>query len=80
MSRVNHVTRLVLLLLLALACGPSDPLQEIRESHDAGRFEDTIGPLRKIIDQDPSQTEATLLLGKALLRTGNGGLAVWPLR
>jgi len=80
MSPVQHVTRLVLLLLLALACGPSDPLQEIRESHDAGRFEDTIGPLRKIIDQDPSQTEATLLLGKALLRTGNGGLAVWPLR
>jgi tetratricopeptide (TPR) repeat protein len=69
-----------LLLLLALACGPSDPLEEIRESHDAGRFEETVGPLREIIDQDPSQTEATLLLGRALLRTGHAGLAVWPLR
>ena len=69
-----------LLLLLALACGPSDPLEEIRESHGAGQFAESIGPLRKILDRDPSQTEATLLLGRALLRTGSAGLAVWPLR
>jgi tetratricopeptide (TPR) repeat protein len=69
-----------LLLLLALACGPSDPLEEVRELHGAGRFADSIDPLRGILDQDPSQAEAALLLGRALLRTGNAGLAVWPLR
>jgi tetratricopeptide (TPR) repeat protein len=77
-SAVSATLRL--LLLLALACGPGDPLEEIRESHDAGRFNETIVPLRGIIDRDPSQTEAALLLGRALLRTGNAGLAVWPLR
>ncbi|MBW1883142.1 MAG: tetratricopeptide repeat protein, partial [Deltaproteobacteria bacterium] len=79
MSSIVSVT-LRLLLLLALACGPSDPLEEIRELHGAGRFAASIDPLRGIIDQDPSQTEATLLLGRALLRTGSAGLAVWPLR
>lgn len=82
MSPVHHAARLLLLLLFlsALACGPSDPLQEIRDQHAAGQFEDSIGPLRKIVDRDPSHSEATLMLGKALLRTGSGGLAVWPLR
>jgi tetratricopeptide (TPR) repeat protein len=79
MSVVVHAT-LLLLLTLTLACGPSDPLEEIRASHEAGRFADSIGPLRQILDEDPSQAEAALLLGRALLRTGSGGLAVWPLR
>jgi len=79
MSPIVSAT-LRLLLLLALACGPSDPLEEIRELHGAGRFADSIEALREIVDQDPSRIEATLLLGMALLRTGNAGLAVWPLR
>jgi len=66
--------------MLALACGPSDPLEEIREAHAAGEFANTIKPLRAILDRDPLQTEAALLLGRALLRTGDAGLAVWPLR
>jgi tetratricopeptide (TPR) repeat protein len=73
-------TTLGLLLLFTFACGPSDPLQEIRESHEAGEFEKTIKPLRNILDRDPLQNEAALLLGTALLKTGNAGLAVWPLR
>ena len=68
-----------LLLLLALAC-TSDPLPEIRARQAAGDFEETIASLWEILDEDPSQTEAALLLGKALLHTGNAGLAVWPLR
>lgn len=70
----------VLLLLLSLACGPSDPLAEIRELHENERFEETVDPLRKIVDNNPLQAEAKLLLGRALLQTGNAGLAVWPLR
>ena len=71
---------LYLLLLAALACGPSDPLPEIRELQRVGEFQQTVGPLRKLVEEDPSRAEAGLLLGKALLRTGNAGLAVWPLR
>jgi tetratricopeptide (TPR) repeat protein len=69
-----------LLLIAILACNPGDPLDEMRKLHRSGRFEQSIDPLRKIVDEDPSRTEATLLLGRALLRTGNAGLAVWPLR
>ncbi len=81
MVSVAHASvRLLLVIALAVACGPSDPLEEIRESHAAGEFADSIGPLRTIVDRDPSHTEATLLLGRALLQTGSSGLAVWPLR
>lgn len=79
MSSAVHAS-LRFLLLLALACSPSDPLVEIREQHDAGRFEDSVGPLRILVDKDPTHTEAVFMLGRALLRTGNAGLAVWPLR
>ena len=79
MYTVVHVT-LPLLLALVLACGPSDPLEEIRASHEAGRFEESIAPLRKMLDENPAQPEASLLLGRALLLTGNAGTAVWPLR
>jgi tetratricopeptide (TPR) repeat protein len=69
------------LALLGLACGsPQDPLDEIRELHRDGRFAESVDRLRALVDEDPSQAETNLLLGVALLRTGNGGLAIWPLR
>jgi Flp pilus assembly protein TadD len=69
------------LLGLALACGPErDPLEEIRELQQAGRFAATVEPLRTLLDEDPASAEGQLLLGLALLRTGEAGMAVWPLR
>jgi tetratricopeptide (TPR) repeat protein len=69
------------LLAIATACGPpGDPLDELRELQDAGRFAETIDPLRRLVDEDPKRLEAQLLLGVALLRSGETGLAVWPLR
>jgi cytochrome c-type biogenesis protein CcmH/NrfG len=66
--------------LLGLACGQAeDPLVEIRKLHDEARYEATIEQLRTLVDQDPSNSEAQFLLGAALLFSGNGGLAVWPL-
>jgi tetratricopeptide (TPR) repeat protein len=68
-------------IALALACGdPADPLVEIRALQDAGRYQDTLEPLRRLIDADPGIPEAHHRLGVALLRTGEAGLAVWPLR
>jgi tetratricopeptide (TPR) repeat protein len=67
--------------LLGLACGQAeDPLVEIRKLHGEGRHEATIEQLRTLADQDPSRAEVQFLLGSALLFSGNGGLAVWPLR
>jgi tetratricopeptide (TPR) repeat protein len=68
-------------VLVAIACGsPGDPLDSLREAQAAGRFAETIEPLRQLVDEDPSRIEAQLLLGRALLRTGETGLAAWPLR
>ena len=67
--------------LLGLACGQEeDPLVEIRQLHEEGRYAVTIDQLRTLVDRDPSRVEAQFLLGSALLLSGNGGLAVWPLR
>jgi len=67
--------------LLGLACGQAeDPLVEIRKLHEEGRYAATVDQLRILVDQDPSRAETQFLLGAALLLSGNGGLAVWPLR
>ncbi len=67
--------------LFGLACAEAeDPLVGIRRLHEEGRYEATIEQLRTLVDEDPSNAEAQFLLGSALLFSGNGGLAVWPLR
>lgn len=71
----------LILLLLTGACGePADPLDEIRALRQERRFGQMLDPLRRLIDADPSRAEAHLLLGEALLTTGQAGLAVWPLQ
>jgi tetratricopeptide (TPR) repeat protein len=59
---------------------PQDPLAEIRELHRRGRFAESVGPLRALLDEDPGRPEANYLLGAALLRTGDASVAMWPLR
>ncbi len=71
----------LLSLLLGLACGQDeDPMVEIRRLHEEGRYAASVDQLRILVDRDPSNAEAQFLLGSALLLSGNGGLAVWPLR
>src|SRR5262250_467168 len=71
--------RLLLVVAIGAACS-RDPLAEIRELQEQGSFAATVEPLRRLVDADPTRAEAHLLLGVALLRTGEAGLAVWPLR
>jgi tetratricopeptide (TPR) repeat protein len=59
---------------------PEDPLIEIRLLHERGRFAETVDRLRALVDEDPERPEVNYLLGAALLRTGESGLALWPLR
>ncbi len=77
----SRKTLVIGVALFGLACGQAeDPLVEIRKLHEEGRYAVTIDQLRTLVDRDPSRVEAQFLLGSALLLSGNGGLAVWPLR
>jgi tetratricopeptide (TPR) repeat protein len=74
--------RVLLVALLAfasgLACGQG-PLVEIRTLQEAGRFEESIEPLRTRLAAKPDDGEANLLLGVALVQTGQPVLALAPL-
>src|SRR5262245_45702252 len=72
--------RMILLLLCLPACGPSDPLVEMRQRQEAGDFAGTLDPLRKLVDQHPDSAEVYFLYGRALAATGQPSLAEWPLR
>jgi tetratricopeptide (TPR) repeat protein len=70
----------VLALSLGCAEDPEDSLAEIRALQANGRFRETVDRLRALVDEDPDRAETNFLLGRALFRTGEYGLAVWPLR
>jgi len=83
-SVLRIFSRIVLVIgvaLVGLACGQAeDPLVKIRKLQEEGRYLATIDELRTLADEDPSRAETQFLLGSALLFSGNGGLAIWPLR
>jgi tetratricopeptide (TPR) repeat protein len=66
---------------LALACGSSldSRLEEVRTLQDAGQFNESVEPLRSILEESPDLAEANHRLGVALVQTGQASLAVWPL-
>ena len=68
--------------LIAVGCGPSTgrQLTEIRALQEAGQYDASIAPLRKVIANDSDHPEANLRLGIALRQTGRPSLAVWPLQ
>lgn len=70
---------ILILVLAGGGCSREDPLSEIEALQDAGRFDDSIAPLRELLERDPDRAEAHTRLGLALLRTGQRSLAVWPL-
>jgi tetratricopeptide (TPR) repeat protein len=69
-------------LALSLACAESseDSLEAIRMLQARGQFRETVDRLRALVDEDPDRAETNFLLGRALFRTNEFGLAVWPLR
>ena len=69
--------------VLAVGCAEEvseDPLAAIREMHKKGQFQGSLAPLRALLDENSDQPEANFLLGKALVNTNEGSLAIWPLR
>jgi tetratricopeptide (TPR) repeat protein len=69
-------------LLGSAGCGGSveSQLAEIRSLQDAGQYDPSIAPLRKVLAQDSNHPEANYRLGIALVQTGRPSLAVWPLQ
>ena len=59
-----------LLLCLALAaCQEVDPLEAVRQQQQAGKFEESIEPLRELLAKQPDDPETNFLYGRALSRT-----------
>ena len=72
---------LVVLVAVGAACGPSDPLEEIRLLQDVtGDFQGSVEPLRALMEERPDDPEVNYRYGTALLATGETGLAVWSLK
>ena len=80
----QHWLRLLLVpcLIFALACSGSieSQMAEIRSLQQAGQFDPSIAPLRRVLADEPNNAEANYRLGIALVQTGRPSLAVWPLQ
>lgn len=60
-------------------CWQQRSLRDARALQEAGRFQESIAPLRETLARDPEDPRANLLLGVALLQTGEPRSAVAPL-
>jgi tetratricopeptide (TPR) repeat protein len=72
-----------LLLLVAavlFGCGSDDPVDRIRQLQAAGRYAETIEPLRELLVLRGDDPELQYLYGVALSSTGNPSLALFALR
>jgi tetratricopeptide (TPR) repeat protein len=71
----------IALLALVSGCGdPPDPLGEAKRLQANLRFQESLTPLRELIDERTEDLEVYLLYGAALIRSGSPSLATWPLR
>jgi predicted Zn-dependent protease len=88
MARAPSPPRLIAALLLGTAlalvtgCGKSveERLAAAREFQDAQQFEQSLEPLRSVLEEEPGQPEASFRLGLALAKTGQVSGAIFPLR
>ena len=71
----------IVLLALVSGCGaPPDPLGEAKRLQANLQFQNSLAPLRELIDERTEDLEVYLLYGTALIRSGSPSLATWPLR
>lgn len=65
----------------AAGCGRSaeDRIAEAQALIDAGQPNEAVATLREVLESDPENAQANLLLGAALLQYGQPGAAVFPL-
>ncbi|MCS5635628.1 MAG: tetratricopeptide repeat protein [Myxococcota bacterium] len=68
------------LLVTGCRVNTESQLAEVRALQQAGQYDASIAPLRKLLAHDSGHAEANLRLGIALRQTGRPSLAVWPLQ
>lgn len=68
-------------LLLALGCQKSveDRLADAKLQQEIGSWTESVETLQSILDDEPDNGQANLLLGTAQIRLGQPALAIWPL-
>ena len=71
---------LLLVGLLGLSCAEPDPLDEVLALHSAGRYRESIEPLRQMLDENPDDPELNYRYGVALWATRQDTLATWAFR
>lgn len=81
-ARAAAIAAVLATLLLAIACGDNveSQLAKVRSMQEAGQFDPSIAPLRKLLASNSNHPEANYRLGIALVQTGRPSLAVWPLQ
>jgi len=70
----------MLALSLLVGCGPSDPIAAARQQVLSGDVEGGLETIRELLDEDGDNPELLFLYARLLNRTGQPGLAEWPLR
>jgi tetratricopeptide (TPR) repeat protein len=65
---------------VALGCSSEPTPEEITALQDAGRFAQTLEPLRRTVEAGNASTETIFRYGMALSRTGSVSQALWPLQ
>lgn len=63
-----------------VACSDPDPLAEARALQAQGQLEESLEPLRRLLEAKDDSAEVHYRYGLALARTGKPGVAVWSLR
>ena len=71
---------LLLPLLLLVACGSGDPLEEVRTMQTAGRYAESLELLRRLVAERPEDAEVYYLYGATLVQSGDPSLAQFALR
>jgi tetratricopeptide (TPR) repeat protein len=68
-------------ILCLIACTePRATIEEVRALHAAGRYQESIEPLRQLVKAAPSDPERLYLYGYSLWSIGRVGLALWALQ
>ena len=65
-----------LFLAFLMACDAGPRIEDVRALHAEGRFEDSLEPLRTLLESSPDDPEVNLLYGRALNRTTSSPIAV----
>ena len=66
--------------LVATGCGSSDPVAELRDLQDQGRFEESVAPAQALLEPRPADPEVQYRYGMALARSGQMSRALFALR